>query len=118
VRDPAVREALFPTRMAWAAAAPVAIVACSRPSTAWTRAYDGKNHADIDLAILMDHLILAATDDGLATCWICAFDPAVVRAALHLPDDLEPVAITPLGHADAPPREKTRKCLAETVTWV
>jgi nitroreductase len=118
VRDPAVRARLFPAeRQAWIAHAPVSIVACSRPGQAWVRGLDGKNHADIDLAIAMEHLVLAATAEHLGTCWICSFDPAEVRAALDLPDDLEPVALTPLGFCATQPVPRPRKSLDEIVTW-
>lgn len=118
VRDEAVRRALFtPERQDWAAAAPVALVVCSRPEEAWVRWADNKNHADIDIAIAMEHLVLAATAEGLGTCWICAFDPRVFRDALDLPAGMEPVAATPLGYPAGAPRPRTRKPLEEIVTW-
>ncbi len=119
VANAETRAAMFPTeRQTWIAAAPVVIVACSTPGSAWVRACDRKNHADIDLAIIMDHLTLAATAEGLGTCWICAFDPEIVRAALHLPAGMEPVACTPLGYSQDTPRAKNRKALGEIVTFV
>lgn len=77
---------------------------------AWVRK-DGKNHAEIDAAIVMDHIVLAATDLGLGTCWVCNFDPDAAREVLALPPGVEPVAFTPLGHPDDAPREKVRKPL-------
>lgn len=119
VRDAALRGALFnPEKQEWAARAPVAIVACSRPADAWVRWADKKNHADIDLAILFEHIVLAATAEGLGTCWICAFDPRQVRAALRLPAELEPVAMTPLGYAATPSKPNSRKTLDTIVTPV
>ncbi|HOF88967.1 MAG TPA: nitroreductase family protein [Armatimonadota bacterium] len=119
VTNAAARAALFPhERQAWISAAPVVLVACSYPAHAWKRAYDGKNHADVDLAIAMEHLVLAATEAGLGTCWICAFDPAVFRQVLTLPPDMEPVAATPLGYSLDTPRPKHRKPLAEIVTYL
>ena len=118
VRDADIRAKLFPDdRQAWVANAPVILVACSRPADAWVRTYDQKNHADIDLAIAMEHIMLAATAEGLGSCWICAFNPELARTVLELPDDLVPVAITPLGHASAPFRPHERKSLDEIVTW-
>ncbi len=49
----------------WFYAASVIICACSIPEKAWKRS-DGKNYADIDATIAMDHLTLAATAEGLA----------------------------------------------------
>lgn len=117
VTDPATRAALFPNeRQSWISAAPAVLVACSYPDRAWQRAYDGKNHADIDLAIAMEHIVLAATEEGLGTCWICAFDPQVFREVLRLPAEMEPVAATPLGYGASEPRPRDRKPLDEIVT--
>ncbi|MHB9037860.1 MAG: nitroreductase family protein [Armatimonadota bacterium] len=102
----------------WLGDAPLVICGCAIPSKGWVRAYDGKNHAEIDLTIAMDHLILAATNVGLGTCWIAAFDTAAAREMLQLPDGLVPVILTPLGYAADQPREKTRKCLGELVSYV
>jgi len=74
-----------------------------------------KDYTDVDIGIVMDHLILAAAELGLGTCWIGAFDPAAAREVLGLPDEVEPVVFTPLGYPDAPPRPKQRKPLSELV---
>lgn len=119
VTNEATRKALFPNeRQAWISGAPVVLVACSYPGAGWKRSYDGKNHADIDIAIAMEHVMLAATAEGLGTCWICAFDPAVARQVLNLPPDMEPVAITPLGYSLDTLRPKNRKALGEIVTFI
>ena len=64
----------------------------------------------------MDHLIPAATDLGLDTCSIGAFDPMVTRTVLGLPDSVEPIAFTPLGYPNDDPRPKKRKPLAELIS--
>jgi nitroreductase len=63
----------------------------------------------------MDHLVLAATDRGLGTCWVAAFDPAVAREVLGLPGDVEPLLFTPLGFPADEPHAKERRPLAELV---
>ena len=99
---------------AWFAKAPIVLAVVALPKQAWRRS-DGKNYADVDAAIVMDHMILAAADAGLGTCWIGAFDPAAAREVLGLPDDVEPIAFTPLGHAaDIAPVRK-RKPLEKLV---
>lgn len=85
-------------RDAWLAGAPVLVVACSEPKKAWCRRSDGKNHADIDLAIAVDHMTLAAAEAGLGTCWVCAFDTVLVRRVLNVPASHEPVALLPIGY--------------------
>jgi nitroreductase len=92
----------------WFSQAPLVIGMCALPSTAWVRR-DGKNYADVDATIAMDHLILAATDLGLGTCWVAAFDPVAAREILRLPDDVDPIAFTPLGYAADQPKIKERK---------
>jgi len=104
---------------AWFVRAPVVIAAVAVPGKGWTRG-DGKSYADVDVAIVMDHLILAAADLGLGTCWIGAFDAEAARDVLGLPDDVEPIAFTPLGYAADLPGRKQRKPLSDLVryeTW-
>jgi len=55
----------------WFKTAPMCIVACGNHQQAWHRKLDGKDHTDIDVAIAVDHLTLAAVDMGLGSCWIC-----------------------------------------------
>lgn len=98
----------------WFVTAPLVVCVCALPNQAWTRS-DGVNYAVVDAAIAMDHLILAATDAGLGTCWVAAFDPAAAREVLGLPDDVEPVAFTPLGAPASQPRPKNRKPLSDLV---
>ncbi len=100
----------------WFSQAPLVIGICALPSAAWVRR-DGKNYADVDAAIAMDHLVLAAADLGLGTCWVAAFDPAAAREILRLPEGVEPVAFTPLGYPDDKPKLKERKPLAELVRY-
>ncbi len=100
----------------WFVQAPVVICACGTPARAWVRS-DGKNYCDVDVSIVMDHLILAATDLGLGTCWIGAFNPTAAREVLNLPDDVEPIAFTPLGYPSDQPGPKKRKPLAELVRY-
>ena len=100
----------------WFVQAPLLIAACGTPAHNWVRR-DGKNYNDVDVAIAMDHLILAAASLGLGTCWIAAFDPPAAREVLHLPEGVEPIAFTPLGYAADTPRQKERKALSELVRY-
>ena len=76
---------------------------------------DGKPHGDIDIAIAVEHLCLAATEQGLGTCWVCNFDAALCKSLFSLPDNEEPAVLIPLGYAADEPREKKRKELAEII---
>lgn len=101
---------------AWFVQAPLIICACAIPTKAWVRS-DRKNYCDVDVAIAMDHLILAATELGLGTCWVAAFDPAAAREVLGLPKSVEPVVFTPLGYANDRPGAKKRKSLEEIIKY-
>lgn len=98
--------------------APVTIICLGLHDEAWVRPTDGKDHTDIDLAIAIEHLCLAATARGLATCWVCSFDVEAVRACLSLPEGVEPVAMIPLGWPVDEAPEKTRKNIAEITEWI
>jgi nitroreductase len=100
----------------WFVQAPLVICACAIASHAWFR-MDKKNYGEVDATIAMDHLILAAANLGLGTCWIAAFDPAAAREILGLPGDVEPVAFTPLGYPADEPKEKKRRPISELVRY-
>ena len=104
----------------WIFQAPVIIVICGDHQLAWRRA-DGKDHCDIDVAIAIDHMTLAAADIGLGTCWVCAFNSMQCSKLLGLPANLEAVALLPLGYpedlVDINRHESKRKKLEEIVHW-
>jgi nitroreductase len=100
----------------WFTQAPLVLCVCTTPAQAWVRIkFDGKCYADVDAAIVMDHMILAAAEAGLGTCWIADFNPAAAREVLELPAGVEPVLFTPLGFPADEPKPKERKPLAELV---
>ena len=100
----------------WTAKAPVIIVGCGDPVKAGNR--DGKPYYMLDMGISMEHLVLAAAERGLGTCWLGGqFDEKVVREALGVPESHRVVAMTPLGYPDESPPAKERKSLSEIVTW-
>jgi nitroreductase len=103
-------------RKEWFVQPPLVIGACGLPDRGWTRR-DGKSYLDVDIGIVMDHLILAATNEGLGTCWVGNFDADAAREVLGLPEDVEPIAFTPLGYADDEPRRKKRRPLGDLVRY-
>lgn len=102
----------------WFIQAPLIIGIVALPTESWFRKkYDQMNYSWVDATIAIDHLILAAHDVGLGTCWIADFNPAAAREVLGLPDNVEPVIFTPLGYPADEPREKKRKTLSELVRY-
>ncbi len=103
-------------RSPWFAQAPIVLGVVSLRGENWIRR-DGKNYADVDAAIVMDHMILAAADLGLGTCWIGAFDPDNARSLLALPENSEPIAFTPLGYPADEASAKKRKTVEDLVIY-
>jgi len=101
----------------WFVTAPVLICVCTMPSLAWVRGLDGKNYSDVDAAIVMDHLILAATELGLGACWVAAFNPDQACQILCLPDDVTPVLFASLGYPADKPEAKERKPVSALVRY-
>ncbi len=100
------------------AEAPVVIVACGY-NIHWNRGgYMGDLSMLVDVSIAFTHLILAARAEGLGTCWIGAFDNEEVKKILGVPENVNVVAITPLGY----PKDEgfsehgSRKALSEILS--
>jgi hypothetical protein len=61
-----------------------------------------------DCAICATHMMLAAHELGLGTCWVGAFDENKVQRVLKIPDNCRPQMILTLGYADEKPRMPPR----------
>jgi nitroreductase len=97
----------------WFNEAPLYILASLLHEQEWVRA-DGKPHGNIDVAIAVEHLCLAATEQDLGTCWVCNFDAQRCHELFQMPDTEEPVVIIPIGYsAVAETPDKTRKAPEE-----
>jgi nitroreductase len=92
----------------WFKEAPHILIVTGLKDQAWKRSYDGYNSIETDLAIALTHIILAAENEGVSTCWIEAYDPALLREAVNLPDNQVVFGITPLGYPN-PGFKKTQK---------
>ncbi len=95
----------------WAAGAPVMIVglADQEASPSW---------CINDLGIALEHIVLAATNLGLGTCWMGQTGrEELVRSLLGIPDKFKVVAVIPVGVPDETPGPKERKSLDAIVSW-
>jgi nitroreductase len=96
----------------WIAQAPIIIVGCADPTKSGDK--EEKQYYLLDMGISMEHLILAAAEQGLGTCWIGGgFNEQIVKEALDIPKDIRMVALTPLGYPDEATEPKSRKTLEE-----
>ena len=121
VRSLELLEKIYPCyKRDWIRSAPCLLIVTGDRNNAWVRRQDNYNSIETDLSIVMDHLILAATWEGIGTCWIAAFDPSILREALQLEENIELFAFTPLGYAaeDAAPLPKNRKSLEEITSFL
>jgi nitroreductase len=59
---------------------------------------NGEKYYGVDFGICFEHLILAATAEGLATCWIGWFNELKIKEILNIPDEYKVMGITPLGY--------------------
>jgi nitroreductase len=101
----------------WLASAPMYVIACVRHDEEWVRKMDGKAHGNIDVAIAVEHLCLAAAEQGLGTCWVCNFDAQLCHSLFDLPENEEAAVIVPIGYSDSDcPREKNRKEMGEILS--
>lgn len=75
----------------------------------------GQSAGIIDVSIAFSFLMLQATELGLGTCWLGAFDETAVKKILAVPDHVRVVAMTPLGYPDEAPAGRPRKSMEEVV---
>ncbi len=118
VRDAGTRKKLATAAggQAFVAEAPVVIVACARTDGHVMKC--GQLSYPIDVAIALDHITLAAVEQGLGTCWIGLLDEQGVKDILGIPEQIRVVELLPLGYpADPSVRLKKRLPLSEIVKY-
>ena len=81
--------------------APMVLIVGCRNEEAWVRPTDGVNAAKTDAAIVLTHLMLTATDAGLANMWIWDFDPKKIREAIPETREHGVYALLAIGHPAA-----------------
>jgi len=81
--------------------APIVIACCGKKYTdRWS--WISENMYLVDTSIAIDHLTLAARNEGLGTCWIGAFDHNKIKKLLAVPDGFDVIALTPVGYPSSP----------------
>jgi len=78
--------------------APIIAVIVADPSESGD--VDNKSYFMLDCGIAMEHLVLAATNEGYGTCWIGSFEEEAVRKILNIPEKFKVVAMTPIGETN------------------
>lgn len=80
----------------WIGEAPVLVAVCIDPEASGV--HNNMEYYLVDAGISMEHLVLAAVEEGLGTCWIAGFDEAKAKKLLNIPEKVRVVALTPLGY--------------------
>ncbi len=115
VRDEKARQQLMEAAggQAFVGQAPVVIAACAEADEHTMMC--GQASYPIDVAIALEHIALQATEEGLGTCWVGAFDEAAVKQILDIPPEIRVVELMPLGYPADQPKPKQRLALDEIV---
>jgi len=105
----------------WFQQAPYILIIIGDKTKSWVRSYDGYNSIETDLAIAMDHIILAAEYENIGTCWVEAYDFKILSEAISLKENEVIFSITPLGYQNKGYQKhgnKKRKSLEEVIKIV
>lgn len=79
--------------------APLALIICNDKNLCWKRPFDGKTSGDVDASIVTTHMMLEAWEQGIGSTWVMYFNTEPLIKNFNLPENLEPIAILPLGYA-------------------
>ena len=110
-------DACFFKNPKWLIQAPVMIACCTYPEDSYKKIGGYVNSHQIDLGLAFEHLILAAAEQGLGTCWIGAFDESEVKKILKVPENVNLLALTPVGYPVKIGKERNRKSLSEIISY-
>jgi nitroreductase len=104
---------------AFIADAPIIAAVCANEEESYPNMGGHMNSFPIDIAIALEHLMLAATEMGLGTCWIGAFKENLVKGILGVPENIKVVALTPIGYPgpNAETPKRGRKSISEIVCY-
>ncbi len=78
--------------------APCAMLICYNSNETWQRPYDGALSAPVDAAIVTTHMMLAAHNEGVGSCWVMHFDPNAMVKAFGIPENIVPSALLVMGY--------------------
>ena len=102
--------------------APVVLVVAFDKNNVFTYPGGKRDSGVEDATIVATHMILAAADEGVDSCWINFFDPDKMAEAIGLPENEEILMLLDLGYAAEGagplPNHSSRKPLAETVSYL
>lgn len=78
--------------------APAAMLICHNKNESWKRPYDGALSSPVDAVIVTTHMMLAAHNISVGSCFVMHFNPCAMREAFGIPENIEPTALLVLGY--------------------
>ena len=82
----------------WLKDAPHILIAVGMKDEAWKRSFDGYNAVETDVAIALTHILLAAENEGVGSCWIANFDPDMLKDVINPGPGQTIFGMLPLGY--------------------
>lgn len=73
------------------------------------------NYAKMDVTIALQNMVIAGWLQGVGSCWIGAWNDAVLRKVLEIPADCVIVGIIPFGYPDELPITPSKKPLDQII---
>ncbi len=102
--------------------APTVLVVAFNKNNVFTYPGGKRDSGVEDATIVATHMILAAADEGVDSCWVNFLDPEKLADVLGLPEDEEVLMVMDLGYAaegaEPLPNHENRKRLTETVSYM
>ena len=81
--------------------APTVLVVCYDQNEVWHNPFDPTiDSGEIDASIVADEMVLAAWDEGIASCWVAHFNPKKINSGLKIQEHIRPVVLIPIGYAE------------------
>ena len=102
--------------------APLVLVIAFNKNNVFTYPGGKRDSGVEDATIVATHMILAAANEGVDSCWVNFLDPEKLAKMLGLPENEEVLMVMDLGYAAEGagplPNHSSRKPLDETVSYL
>lgn len=95
--------------------APVVFLCCGDKNYEIISSVSGLTMMQIDVTIVQTHMMLKATDLGLASCWVCYFKPEDATRIFNLPENVTPYSLLFVGYPSKNAKPSERHFVSKSV---
>ena len=120
VEDKAKKEKIAKASLSqnFVAEAPLVVVGCAdKDIEKFYRKRGSEIYTICDVAVSVENMLLQATELGLGSCWVGAFEEEEIKKTLDIPDNLWPIVVVPIGFPDKIPPASERKEKGELIEY-